>query len=250
VPEGLTALDLDIIKLSAQFVARNGKNFLTGLASREHANPQFNFLKPTHSMFTFFTSLCDAYSKVLMPPKDLMQKLTKEKVDRQAVLERMLRRLEWEQAKEREEKEAADALEKERLAMQLIDWHDFVIVETIDFHQDEDADLPLPMTLKDVIALNKAHLYDHDQGPRPGPPPGEAPMEIDMDKEESELLASATDDRPVELRVVGTEVVEAETDVPIKVIKNYQRLVSPINEGAGRLEWPSRNNQMRIRVGT
>jgi splicing factor 3A subunit 1 len=36
---------------------------------REHSNPQFNFLKPTHSMFTFFTGLADAYSKVLMPPK-------------------------------------------------------------------------------------------------------------------------------------------------------------------------------------
>jgi hypothetical protein len=32
VPEGLTALDLDLIKLTAQFVARNGAAFLTGAA--------------------------------------------------------------------------------------------------------------------------------------------------------------------------------------------------------------------------
>lgn len=82
VPEGLTAQDLDTIKLSAQFVARNGKAFLTGLASREHANPQFNFLKPTHSMFSFFTALCDSYSKVLMPSKDLIQRLERDKNDR------------------------------------------------------------------------------------------------------------------------------------------------------------------------
>ena len=229
VPEGLTALDLDIIKLSAQFVARNGKSFLTGLASREHSNPQFNFLKPTHSMFSFFTALCDAYSKVLMPPKDMMQKLTKEKSDRQAVLERYLRRLEWEQAREREEKEAADAAEKERLAMQLIDWHDFVIVETIDFHQDEDADLPLPMTLKDVIALNKAHVYEHEQAAEKRKPlpevPDPMPVDVKMDEEEVNLVAAATSEEPAELRVVGTEVVEAETDVPIKVIKNYKRMV-------------------------
>jgi hypothetical protein len=31
VPEGLTALDLDLIKLTAQFVARNGAAFLTGV---------------------------------------------------------------------------------------------------------------------------------------------------------------------------------------------------------------------------
>lgn len=227
VPEGLTALDLDIVKLSAQFVARNGKNFLTALASREHSNPQFNFLKPTHSMFSFFTALCDAYSKVLMPPKDMLQKLAKEKSDRQVILERYLRRLEWEQAREREEKEAADAAERDRIAMQLIDWHDFVIVETIDFRQDEDGDLPVPLTLKDVIALNRANLYEPDQPPNPGMADTMDPLllNVEMDAEETELVTAGGGD-PGELRVVGTEVVEAETDVPIKVIKNYKRMVS------------------------
>jgi splicing factor 3A subunit 1 len=82
VPEGLTSLDLDTIRLTAQFVARNGKAFLTGLASREHANPAFFFLKPTHSLFAFFTALCDAYSRVLMPPKDLLPRLQKDADDR------------------------------------------------------------------------------------------------------------------------------------------------------------------------
>lgn len=40
LPEGIAAFDLDVIKLTAQFVARNGKSFLTGLTSREHMNPQ------------------------------------------------------------------------------------------------------------------------------------------------------------------------------------------------------------------
>ena len=40
VPEGLTLLDLDTMKITAQFTARNGKSFLTGLSSREHTNPQ------------------------------------------------------------------------------------------------------------------------------------------------------------------------------------------------------------------
>lgn len=81
IPEGMTYLDLDIIKITAQFVARNGKAFLTGLSSREHTNPQFNFLKPTHSLFSFFTSLCDAYSRVLMPPKGTKDKLKKDLED-------------------------------------------------------------------------------------------------------------------------------------------------------------------------
>lgn len=85
IPEGLTGQELDTIKLTAQFVARNGKNFLTGLSSREHTNPAFNFLKPTHSLFGFFTSLCDAYSRCLMPPKGTRDRLSKDSTDRQAL---------------------------------------------------------------------------------------------------------------------------------------------------------------------
>jgi hypothetical protein len=115
---------LDVIKLTAQFVARNGKSFLTGLTSREHLNPQvrlcgcgvacviapdacasvrpqFNFLKPTHSMFTFFTALADSYSKVLMPPKSLSKRLQSDALDRPVVLDRCLKRLEWERTQER-----------------------------------------------------------------------------------------------------------------------------------------------------
>jgi hypothetical protein len=34
--------------------------------------------------------------------------------------------------------------------------HDFVVVETIDFYADEDAELPPPMSQRDVILLNRA----------------------------------------------------------------------------------------------
>ena len=84
MPEGLTALDLDTLRLTSQFVARNGKAFLTGLATREAGNPHFNFLKPTHSLFGFFTALCDAYSRVLMPPKGLAEQLRLDATDRRA----------------------------------------------------------------------------------------------------------------------------------------------------------------------
>ncbi len=81
LPEGLSLLELDMIKLAAQFVARNGQSFLTGLASREHTNPQFNFLKPTHSLFGVFKTFCDAYSRVLMPPKGTKDKVAKDAAD-------------------------------------------------------------------------------------------------------------------------------------------------------------------------
>ena len=93
MPEGLTALDLDTLRLTAQFVARNGKAFLTGLAGREAGNPHFNFLKPTHSLFGFFTALCDAYSRVRMPPKPLAAQLRAAAEDRCGGLARVASRL-------------------------------------------------------------------------------------------------------------------------------------------------------------
>jgi len=33
----------------------------------------------------------------------------------------------------------------------MIDWHEFVVVETIDFFEEEDEDLPAPLTLNEVV---------------------------------------------------------------------------------------------------
>ncbi len=40
--------------------------------------------------------------------------------------------------------------------------HDFVVVETIDFYEDEEAELPPPMSLRDVQALNKAAPFGEE----------------------------------------------------------------------------------------
>ena len=52
------------MKLTAQFVARNGGQFLTNLMNREQRNYIFDFLRPQHSMFNYFTKLVEQYIKV------------------------------------------------------------------------------------------------------------------------------------------------------------------------------------------
>lgn len=93
-----------------------------GLIAREQGNPTFLFLKPTHSLFGYFKDLCDAYSRTLMPPKEVVAKLRRDATDRTALLERCLKRLEWEKQKEAADKASADKEEAERMAMQSIDW--------------------------------------------------------------------------------------------------------------------------------
>jgi splicing factor 3A subunit 1 len=220
LPEGITGEELDIIKLTAQFVARNGKSFLTGLTSREINNPQFHFLKPTHSMFTFFTSLADAYSKVLMPPKGLTEKLKKSVPDMTTVLERCVNRLEWERSQEQARQKAEDEIEQERIQMAMIDWHDFVVVESIDFADDEDEELPPPMTLEEVIRRSKMTPMEEDTVE-----PGKE-VEMEMDEEEAQLveegmraasLEDNDDGRRNEVRV--TE----DPEPPMRIVKNWKR---------------------------
>lgn len=42
-------------QLTAQFTAVGGRNFLSELAKREARNEQFQFLKHTHALFSYFT---------------------------------------------------------------------------------------------------------------------------------------------------------------------------------------------------
>ncbi|KAF3637577.1 putative splicing factor 3A subunit 1 [Capsicum annuum] len=222
LPEGITGEELDIIKLTSQFVARNGKSFLTGLTSREINNPQFHFLKPTHSMFMFFTSLADAYSKVLMPPKGLMDKLQKSAADMTTVLERCLRRLEWERSQEQARQKAEDEIEQERLQMAMIDWHDFVVVETIDFSDDEDQDLPPPMTLEEVIRRSKMPMLEEEDYVEPG-----KEVEMEMDEEEVQLVEEGMRAANLEenggIKSAETMAIPEEKDPPMRIVKNWKR---------------------------
>ena len=54
----------DVVKLTAQFVAKNGKSFLQTLIQKEQKNYLFDFLRPQHGHFQYFTKLVEQYSKV------------------------------------------------------------------------------------------------------------------------------------------------------------------------------------------
>lgn len=44
----------DILRLTALFAARSGRRFTSELANRESRNYQFDFLRPSHSLFGYF----------------------------------------------------------------------------------------------------------------------------------------------------------------------------------------------------
>nr|CAD7597344.1 unnamed protein product [Timema genevievae] len=177
-PPSISALDLDIVKLTAQFVARNGRQFLTNLMNREQRNYQFDFLRPQHSLFQYFTKLLEQYTKVLIPPKDLMYRLKDECDYMGSILEQVKYRAEWLKYQEAQRRKEEEELEKERVAYAQIDWHDFVVVETVDYQPFEQGNFPAPTTPDEVGArvLMQERIEDGE----------EIEMQIESEDEEDE----------------------------------------------------------------
>jgi len=161
-PPTMNALDLDIVKLTAIFVARNGRSFLTQLMQKEAKNYQFDFLRPQHTLFQYFSKLVEQYNKVLIPSKNMRAKLKSDLKNQQAILDDVNYRAEWGRYQERIRKQEQEKQEKERVAYAEIDWHDFCIVESVDFPLHERSDLPAPVT-KEELGVRMARMVRIEQ---------------------------------------------------------------------------------------
>lgn len=155
----ISAQDLDVVRITALFVAKNGRSFMTTLAQRESRNYQFDFLRPQHSLHQFFQRLVDQYTTLLLASsasgsqaqKARVTELEANAVDRFHVLGRAKQRAEWVKFQEEQKAKKEEAVEKEQLEYAQIDWHDFVVVETVLFEEaDDQADLPPPPSLNDL----------------------------------------------------------------------------------------------------
>ncbi|KAJ1817979.1 SF3a splicing factor complex subunit [Coemansia sp. RSA 2671] len=151
----ISAQDLDVIKLTAQFVARNGRQFMTMLAQQESQNYQFDFMSPAHSLFPYFRRLVDQYTLVFFPTAELSDRVERDRVDKYQILDRVNRRMKWEAYEEEERQRKGREAEKEKEAFLSIDWHDFVVVGTVEFvEEDAFVELPGPLRLQDLAAMS------------------------------------------------------------------------------------------------
>ncbi|ODQ50471.1 Surp module [Saitoella complicata NRRL Y-17804] len=148
----ISAQDLDILRLTAQFVARKGRGFQSSLANREARNFQFDFLRPNHSLHPYFLALVEQYTQILIPPTPHPTiELQKNVEDVYALLPRIQSRVNWSKHQASQQKRQAEEDEKERIAYAAVDWQDFVVVETVLFTDaDENAELALPVSLNDL----------------------------------------------------------------------------------------------------
>ncbi|TFK26425.1 hypothetical protein FA15DRAFT_667517 [Coprinopsis marcescibilis] len=155
----ISGIDLDTMKLTALFTARRGRGFLAALSEREGRNYQFDFLRPTHSLFSCFNRLVEQYTKVLYPDKERVAQIrerTKEGA-RWALLEQSRKYAKWEKNRREKQRRLQDDQEAERIAFAEIDWHDYAIVQTIEFTTaDANSELPPPMSVQEVESMTLA----------------------------------------------------------------------------------------------
>ncbi|KAG3235305.1 hypothetical protein PI124_g19658 [Phytophthora idaei] len=205
----LSALDQEIMYLTAQYTALSGSSFLSGLATREQRNPQFDFLKPTHPLFAYFTTLVESYTLVLAK-QDAQMKRIEEGVERMKVLDRCVHRMEWQRTEqERKDKEAAES-DAERRALAQIDWHDFVIVETINF--DDDDDLGASATVGEGEAKGSDDDMDMEEDDDDEPKP-----EIKVVEDYVPQATAATAQQPL-LSVDGKTLSSAEANEHMRIL--------------------------------
>ncbi|EKX74210.1 conserved hypothetical protein [Theileria equi strain WA] len=243
----ITSLDMDIIKHTALFVARNGQKFLVELTKRERSNPQFDFLNPSHHLFGYFSNLTDAYTKCLLPPGPQIERLKTIAKDRIKYLRICQRRADWDAQEAAKIEAEARRKEEERAEMQSIDWYSFFIAETINFSdvsftlsssiqivQFKD-DLPVPIDFSQPEALAKLtfkSLFTPKTTKEDAPPPpivtvddvdvAECTIPFDDDLRKSDV--SNFSDVPPAKRSNREETrIVQDGDETIKVKKSYVR---------------------------
>lgn len=159
----ISARDLEVLNQTAQFVTIHGRGFLMGLSQREAGNPQFDFLRPTHSYNQYFTAIVDQYTALLTSrsqkggqrQQERIAEVTKIVNDKFSFLDKAKARAEWvkSQEKEQQRKEEKERADKEAFAS--IDWQAFEVAETLTFPEGENiSDFALPTTIGQLQALS------------------------------------------------------------------------------------------------
>ena len=232
VPNGLTPMEIDTIKLVAQFTALAsnvrtlGGGFLDSVMRKEWQNQTFAFLQPKHQHFAYFSALVDNYKKIIKRSEEHMA-FIKNCASGSAsgfCLEEAAYRCEYnrdieEKKREEEEKRNGSGVLG---GAGLVDWHDFVIVETINFPYDEIVGaipaipIPAPVQPKQAVEV-------HDD------------MDMDESDEEEEKIKVVPDYKP---RVVETS--SAMTDA------SRTHMIDPITGQTVRLA--DMSEHMRIQL--
>ncbi|KAF2452441.1 Pre-mRNA splicing factor PRP21 like protein-domain-containing protein, partial [Lineolata rhizophorae] len=156
-------LDQQVILITARHAAKHGRSFITQLSQREANNPQFDFLRPNHSLYQYYTRMVDQYASIINGATADDGKVQRERIARLqedsknwlGVVDRAKQRAEYNKHVQSQREEEEKKREEERIAYAQIDWHDFDVLDTVTFGAvDQTMDMPPPPTLQELQSLS------------------------------------------------------------------------------------------------
>ncbi|ANQ09430.1 RNA-binding protein [Plasmodium coatneyi] len=155
----ISSVDVDLIKTTALFVARNGNQFLNELIDREKNNNQYDFLRANNLYFNYFSKLIDIYVKCLLPNDDIMDKLKKYSTNKSDIINYSYSIYNFNMKKKEEEERK---MEQKTKCDTFYDWTNFSVVETINFDENDDY-LPQSIDFNNVENYVLSQLFDTDK---------------------------------------------------------------------------------------
>eukprot|EP00956_Cyclotella_meneghiniana_P001675 scaffold1823_cov38-Cyclotella_meneghiniana.AAC.6 len=266
-PTNLSPLQIEIIKLTAQYVALSGKHttetnnrqsFVNNLTLKEWTNSEFAFLQPRHGHYAYFTALVDGYRRFMPGGEDYESMKVRGKRDRlssmmmnddttttttaattsasnhknhEQIIKQCLNAAAYRAEYER------DATNRKREAIQnaaggsavlggagTIDWHDFVVVATIDFGKEEVVEATAPGVSLRLAALTANSNKVENGNEIKNTEENNKEEEDDGNMEESEEEGSDMD---------RDDDDDDDDEEKLKVVSNYQPRVVSTKEITG-----------------
>lgn len=195
--DGISDIDLKVIKLVAQFAVVNGdkifNDFRKHVLNNSQLKSQFLFLNSSHSMHHIFVKYMNIYRLIYTNKEAIISKYS-EDFNREKFLNTCFNAAEYYQKEASLSKRLKKQEEKEKMAFESIDWLDFEVVETVHFTQiDEISQLSRPLNKADLeyrsLVEKEVSIFDqlHD-------------INQDSDGEEDNLVNE------------GREIIEGEDD--------------------------------------
>mmetsp|Transcript_1026 Transcript_1026/g.1225 ORF Transcript_1026/g.1225 Transcript_1026/m.1225 type:complete len:413 (+) Transcript_1026:82-1320(+) len=192
----ISSLDLDIIKLTALFVAKNGKKYAERLMThqiQQSNKAQFEFLHEKHSLHLIFQKYVKQYELVLNLYKnsedEQVQKIVERLSHPDQIFESAYRRAYYDKQHKVVLLNEKKIEEQKKLAYTSIDWQDFAIVGQIEFDAvDEVRELAIPLRREDLIYRSLESKQKELDLAKAKIQPKQEPQETTPEKSENEVV--------------------------------------------------------------
>ncbi|KAK2953727.1 putative Splicing factor 3A subunit 1 [Blattamonas nauphoetae] len=134
-PKHITPIELETIRLTAQYIAEKGRIALENIHQEKSQDPQFEFLNPSSSRNAYFVSILRQYQEVGRQNESTLTQIKNEAANQQLIYQRVKQRAMAERVQEIKQKREERLRESEKYKTRQIDWHDFIVIQTIEFDE-------------------------------------------------------------------------------------------------------------------